>query len=896
MVLFSPRWKHSRRIDYSGCDQAAHQQDLVIHRTAGRDYEEAAGGIKIWHIFIGPKCRQDYGDLRFAGGNARELSYYLLPDYDSTAARFAVWLEGATGGGVLEVHYGNPSATTTSDPAVLPTVYTETGSHTYTVPAGVSSVAVLIVGGGGGGAGRDVSGGGGAGGLIFRPGYTVTPGSTLTVDVGAGGAGGVDYAATPIPNSSGENGGNSTFGDLTALGGGGGGYYLASGISGGSGGGAGREGIPNVGGSALQPGSESGGYGNPGGRGSGGAGTSDAGGGGGGAGMPGTNGVVNKGGNGGQGLSAVTVGETEYSFAAVFAGLEAGHIVDGDSYFAGGGGGSTHRSGTANIGIGGAGGGGSAATGNGINGSPNTGGGGGAGRGTLNHGGAGGSGVIIIRAYSSTPPSLLGTYRGILPPPIQGYLGSRIISRYLSLLYDLEIGATGKPIEVLYHLLRAQDLATIYQIRRHQDLGAAYQIEVLKDLLTTYHILIKQEALLPYDIPGGVTFTLVYSVLAEAVLDYRINVGDQVYDPERFWDLVITRKLNQVHTAVFELWTEGADVSDVVEGETLRIFYNDEVRFDGEIRSVKRDDMTGIWSVTCESGACRIADDAVDTVVDYQATPGDTILRAVLPSSEWEGTIDTAPAIDYRQEYADSLSHVSNLASVLGYDWRVRQQEDRYQVTGRTETTITVAAAGWPTSPQALAGRVVVVTSGTAKFQAAIVVSHTADTLTFSGTTWIAAGLKVGDSFRVFGPFRLDCRARIGAATARKTFEVNTDLFDSSTSRDLERVANAIVVPGTASITQDRNSTIAGNTLTWTTVTVTETILRLSLASDATTVPVNSTASFPSSGTVQIEGEKIAYTEKTATSFTGCTRGYAGTAPAAHNLQTEVVLVSSLPV
>ncbi|MFA7121217.1 MAG: hypothetical protein WC277_07030, partial [Bacilli bacterium] len=115
-------------------------------------------------------------------------------------------------------------------------------------------------------------------------------------------------------------------------------------------------------------------------------------------------------------------------------------------------------------------------------------------------------------------------------------------------------------------------------------------------------------------------------------------------------------------------------------------------------------------------------------------------------------------------------------------------------------------------------------------------------------------------------------------------------------SRDIERVANAIVVPGTASITQDRNSTIAGNTLTWTTVTVTEAVLRLSLASAATTVPVNSTASFPSSGTVQIEGEKIAYTEKTATSFTGCTRGYAGTAPAAHNLQTEVVLVSSLPV
>jgi hypothetical protein len=33
------------------------------------------------------------------------------------------------------------------------------------------------------------SGGGGAGGLIFMPGYPVTPGGTVTVTVGCGGAG-----------------------------------------------------------------------------------------------------------------------------------------------------------------------------------------------------------------------------------------------------------------------------------------------------------------------------------------------------------------------------------------------------------------------------------------------------------------------------------------------------------------------------------------------------------------------------------------------------------------------------------------------------------------------------------------------------------------------------------
>lgn len=409
-------------IEYAACDQATYQQDIVIHRSTGTAYNETAGGLETWHIFVGDHCQADYDDVRFTNSTG-ELAYYLWPDYDSSSARFAVRLEGADRAGALVIWYGNSAAATTSDPSALPTVYTETGSHTYTVPGGVSSVAVLIVGGGGGGAGRDVSGGGGAGGLIFRPAYTVTPGSALSVYVGAGGSGGPDTGSTPTSDSTGENGESTTFGDLIALGGGGGGHYLKPGVSGGSGGGAGREASPNVGGSSLQPLSESGGYGNAGGKGSGGSTTSHSGGGGGGAGEPGVNGVTNQAGRGGHGLSAVTIEGTEYSFAAFFGGLGVGQEVDGDLYFAGGGGGTTHRSGTANVGIGGYGGGGSGATPNGVPGTPNTGGGGGASRGTSNHGGAGGSGVVLIRAYSTTPPAALtfsGEVESDAPQPFPG--------------------------------------------------------------------------------------------------------------------------------------------------------------------------------------------------------------------------------------------------------------------------------------------------------------------------------------------------------------------------------------------------------------------------------------------------------------------------------------------
>jgi hypothetical protein len=63
-----------------------------------------------------------------------------------------------------------------------------TSSGTFSVPSGINSVEVLVVAGGGGGGGQ-VGGGGGAGGLIFIPGYPVTPGGTVSVTVGCGSSG-----------------------------------------------------------------------------------------------------------------------------------------------------------------------------------------------------------------------------------------------------------------------------------------------------------------------------------------------------------------------------------------------------------------------------------------------------------------------------------------------------------------------------------------------------------------------------------------------------------------------------------------------------------------------------------------------------------------------------------
>lgn len=111
-----------------------------------------------------------------------------------------------------------------------------TGSGTYTVPAGVTSVSVLVVGGGGGG-GADIGGGGGGGQVAYNASFTVTPGAPITVTIGGGGAG----AATG-GTLAGSSGTSSSFGSITAAGGGGGGGFNTVAKNGSSGGGGGSGG------------------------------------------------------------------------------------------------------------------------------------------------------------------------------------------------------------------------------------------------------------------------------------------------------------------------------------------------------------------------------------------------------------------------------------------------------------------------------------------------------------------------------------------------------------------------------------------------------------------------------------------------------------------------------
>ncbi len=288
-----------------------------------------------------------------------------------------------------------------------------TSDGLFSVPPGVTEVDVLVVGGGGSGAStmqQHKGGGGGAGGLIFEPGYDITSyGSTIIIKVGSGGEAIPDSQEGGNPVAPGQAGQNSSFGGLIAHGGGGGGQRdQAEGSNDGGSGGGGHYDLS--GGTAIQPGSASGGFGNPGGSGG------DAGHGGGGAGSAGNNddsGLTADGEQyggrwaGGDGLNEVTIEGTIYNFADLF-GTQYGEEVDNQVWFAGGGGGGINNDGASSYGAGGRGGGGRGAfdgdgdgtewgsgSPKGEDGMPNTGGGGGGARGGIS--GAGGSGIVLVR-------------------------------------------------------------------------------------------------------------------------------------------------------------------------------------------------------------------------------------------------------------------------------------------------------------------------------------------------------------------------------------------------------------------------------------------------------------------------------------------------------------------
>ena len=263
-------------------------------------------------------------------------------------------------------------------PSAARTSFTSTpGPAAFAVPAGSSTIDVLVVGGGGCG-GRQHAGGGGAGGVIYRPAAPVTASGTIPISIGAGGTNNYTGGTVPGASTSYTAGQDTTWGPgpgqgtaLVAKGGGhGGGWPGQGGTAGGSGGGGAGPG--GGGGAATQPGMP-GDSGSPYGRG-----------------HTGATGPWAGGGGGGAGSAGASAGDGGYGYAT--------SIADGTTsvYYGGGGGGGGHPSDGSPGGQGGGGHGDPAPGPSPHTGVANTGGGGGGGNSNANQSGFGASGIVVI--------------------------------------------------------------------------------------------------------------------------------------------------------------------------------------------------------------------------------------------------------------------------------------------------------------------------------------------------------------------------------------------------------------------------------------------------------------------------------------------------------------------
>lgn len=130
--------------------------------------------------------------------------------------------------------------------------------------------------------------------------------------------------------------------------------------------------------------------------------------------------------------------------------------------------------------------------------------------------------------------------------------------------------------------------------------------------------------------------------------------------------------------------------------------------------------------------------------------------------------------------------------------------------------------------------------------------------LVYDGTDWVAL-------------------ANFGGTVSTLTVVNDATFNDTVDIAGATNISGALDVTGAATIRG--SATIGVNTTLGAAITST---------TATTAITVASTTGFPTSGTIQIDSEIIAYTGTTATTFTGITRGQGGTAGATHLINTRV--------
>jgi len=112
-------WTYRKRHDIIGSTAGAvsdYQIRIVVHYGSGTDGGE--------HVYLNGKCRTDFGDIRFTDSDGiTELSYWIEEKVDGDYAIVWVKIPNIPESTVIYIYYGNPNATSKSNPKQTLVIY-----------------------------------------------------------------------------------------------------------------------------------------------------------------------------------------------------------------------------------------------------------------------------------------------------------------------------------------------------------------------------------------------------------------------------------------------------------------------------------------------------------------------------------------------------------------------------------------------------------------------------------------------------------------------------------------------------------------------------------------------------------------------------------------------------
>jgi uncharacterized repeat protein (TIGR02543 family) len=192
--------------------------------------KNGGAGVTLWGLSIaggGGGWSSGTGATTFGGGSAGSGTgagtSHGNPGVDGTGGGGGGGEKG--GSGLVVIRYKTTSTTCSPTTTEVDTytiqTFTNTGLCNWTVPAGVTAAEVLVVGGGGAGSAGIGNyywpAGGGGGGVTSNSSFSTTPGQSIAINVGAGGAA---LGAGGVAGGTEVNDGTySNFGSITAGGG-----------------------------------------------------------------------------------------------------------------------------------------------------------------------------------------------------------------------------------------------------------------------------------------------------------------------------------------------------------------------------------------------------------------------------------------------------------------------------------------------------------------------------------------------------------------------------------------------------------------------------------------------------------------------------------------------------